>query len=152
MALLGEIVSAASGMPYDSHVQQRILEPLGMTDTTTDIPLQLAGGQLATGYSPLDRSGQRHSLALFQTRAIAPAAGYASTVEDLGRFCRLAVWPSRHRMGLSGGIGSRSLHPATQHPSRDAAGAPGRSLSCLPASVHTGGSGLVFTLEMTSKL
>ncbi len=89
MALLGEIVSAASGMPYDSYIRQRILEPLGMTDTTTDIPLQLAGGQLATGYSPLDRSGQRHALALFQPRAMAPAAGYASTVEDLARF---AAW------------------------------------------------------------
>ncbi len=51
MALLGEIVSAASGMPYDSYVRQRILEPLGMTDTTTDLPLPLAGGQLATGYA-----------------------------------------------------------------------------------------------------
>ncbi len=91
MALLGEIVSAASGMPYDSYVRQRILDPLGMTDTTTDLPLRLAGGQLATGYSPLDRSGQRHELALFQARAIAPAAGYASTVEDLGRF---ASWQS----------------------------------------------------------
>ena len=89
MALLGEIVSAASGMPYDSYVRQRILEPLGMTDTTTDLPLRLAGGQLATGYTPLDRSGQRQALALFQARAIAPAAGYASTVEDLGRF---AAW------------------------------------------------------------
>jgi len=89
MALLGEVVSAASGMPYDSYVRQQILEPLGMTDTTTDIPLQLAGGRLATGYSPLDRSGQRHALASFQTRALAPAAGYASTVEDLGRF---AAW------------------------------------------------------------
>ena len=89
MALLGEIVGAASGVPYDSYIRQRILEPLGMTDTTTDLPLRLAGGQLATGYTPLDRSGQRHELALFQTRAIAPAAGYASTVEDLARF---AAW------------------------------------------------------------
>ena len=89
MALLGEIVGAASGMPHDSYVRQRILEPLGMTDTTTDLPLRLAGGQLATGYSPLDRSGRRHELALFQARAIAPAAGYASTVEDLARF---AAW------------------------------------------------------------
>ena len=89
MALLGEIVSAASGIPYDSYVRQRILEALGMTDTTTDIPVRLAGGRLATGYTPLDRSGQRHELALFQARALAPAAGYASTVEDLARF---AAW------------------------------------------------------------
>lgn len=92
MALLGEIVAAASGMSYDSYIQQRILDPLGMTDTTTDIPVELAGGRLATGYTPLDRAGQRHALASFQTRAIAPAAGYASTVEDLGRF---AAWQFR---------------------------------------------------------
>ncbi len=92
MALLGEIVAAASGMSYDSYIRQRILDPLGMTDTTTDIPLELAGGRLATGYTPLDRAGQRHALASFQTRAIAPAAGYASTVEDLARF---AAWQFR---------------------------------------------------------
>ena len=92
MALLGEIVAAVSGMSYDSYIRQRILDPLGMTDTTTDIPLELAGGRLATGYTPLDRAGQRHALASFQTRAIAPAAGYASTVEDLARF---ASWQFR---------------------------------------------------------
>jgi len=87
--LLGEIVSAASGMTYDSYVRQRILDPLGMTDTSTDMPVHLAGERLATGYSPLDRLGQRHELALFQTKAMAPAAGFASTVEDLARF---AAW------------------------------------------------------------
>jgi len=92
MAFLGEIVSAASGISYDSYIRQRILDPLGMTDTTMDIPLELAGGRLATGFTPLDRAGQRHALASFQTRAIAPAAGYASTVEDLARF---ASWQFR---------------------------------------------------------
>ena len=115
MALLGEIVAAASGMPYDSYVRERILDPLGMTDTTTDIPLKLAGGQLATGYTPLDRSGQRHALALFQTRAMAPAAGYASTVEDLARF---ASWQFRlldSAWGASAGSspGASILRPNT---------------------------------------
>jgi CubicO group peptidase (beta-lactamase class C family) len=101
MALLGEIVSAASGTPYDSYVRQQILERLGMSDTTTDLPLQLPEGRLATGYTPLDRSGQRHELALFQGRALAPALGYASTVEDLARF---ASW----QFGLLGGAGNSS--------------------------------------------
>jgi CubicO group peptidase (beta-lactamase class C family) len=54
--------------------------------------IAVAGGRLATGYTPLDRAGQRHALVSFQTRAIAPAAGYASTVEDLARF---AAWQFR---------------------------------------------------------
>jgi CubicO group peptidase (beta-lactamase class C family) len=115
MALLGEIVSSASGMPYDSYVRQRILEPLGMTDTTTDIPLQLAGGRLATGYTPLDRSGQRHELALFQTRALAPAAGYASTVEDLARFAswQFSLLGNARDSAAGSSPGASILRPST---------------------------------------
>ncbi len=115
MALLGEIVSAASGMPYDSYVRQRILEPLGMTNTTTDIPVRLAGGRLATGYTPLDRSGQRHELALFQTRALAPAAGYASTVEDLARFAawQFSLLGSAQDSTAGSSAGASILRPST---------------------------------------
>jgi CubicO group peptidase (beta-lactamase class C family) len=115
MALLGEIVSAASGMPYDRYIRQRILEPLGMTDTTTDLPLRLAGGRLATGYSPLDRSGQRQALALFQARAMAPAAGYASTVEDLGRFaaCQFGLLGSEWGSPVGSIPGASVLRPST---------------------------------------
>jgi CubicO group peptidase (beta-lactamase class C family) len=86
-----------------------------MTDTTTDIPLRLAGGRLATGYTPLDRSGQRHELALFQARALAPAAGYASTVEDLARFAawQFSLLGSARDSTAGSSSGASILRPST---------------------------------------
>ncbi len=92
MTLAGEIVEAAAGMPYEQYVRTQILEPLGLKSTTTDMPLQQRGQRLATGYSAIQRSGSRQPVPFFVTRGVAPAAGYASTVEDLARF---ASWQFR---------------------------------------------------------
>jgi len=106
LTLAGEIVSAASGRSFDEYIRTEILEPLGMTDTYTEIPGELHGGQLAVGFSARRRDGTRDQLPLFQSRGIAPAAGFASTVEDLARFLS---WQLRL---LSGG-GTEVLRAAT---------------------------------------
>ena len=90
--LAGEIVATASSVPYADRVKRRILEPLGLTSTTPEMPAELRGGQLATGYSARRRDGTRVPVKFFQTRAFAPAAGFASTAEDLARF---ASWQFR---------------------------------------------------------
>ena len=92
MALAGQLVEQASGMTYDEYVTTHILDPLGMSDTYTDIPAEHKGDRFATGYTRLGRDGQRHEATFFQARGIAPAAGFASTVEDLAR---LASWQFR---------------------------------------------------------
>ena len=92
LTLAGEVVAAASGQPYAEYVQEHILDPLGLSDTSPDIPADHRGGRLATGYSRPARDGQRAAIDFYQVRGIAPAAGYASTVEDLGRF---ASWQFR---------------------------------------------------------
>ena len=86
ITLAGEIVSAASGKSYADYVQAKILGPLGMTSTSPEMPAGEQGKRLATGYGSLTRSGTRDKMQFFQARGIAPAAGYASTVEDLGKF------------------------------------------------------------------
>jgi CubicO group peptidase (beta-lactamase class C family) len=63
-----------------------------MTDTYPEIPIEHRGGRLATGYGAPTRQGVREEVAFFQARGIAPAAGYASTAEDLARF---ASWQFR---------------------------------------------------------
>lgn len=98
ITLAGEIVGAASGMPYAEYVRRSILEPLGLTHTTPEMPDRERGRLLATGYSSLDREGRRTPMPFFQARGIAPAAGYASTVEDLARF---ASWQFRVLSGKS---------------------------------------------------
>ncbi|HRZ94195.1 MAG TPA: serine hydrolase, partial [Candidatus Paceibacterota bacterium] len=49
MAILGEIVAAASGMSYDAFVTKNILEPLGMASTSVH-PREALRGRWATGY------------------------------------------------------------------------------------------------------
>ncbi len=85
MTLAGQLIEQTSGMRYDAYIRQRILNPLGMADTHTDIPAEHLGGRFATGYTRLDRSGTRRKAGQFQARGISPAAGFASTVEDLAR-------------------------------------------------------------------
>lgn len=103
LSLAGYIVEELSGEPYDRYVRSHVLEPLGMEDTFTEIPVEHRGGRLATGYSAITREGDRKELELFQARGIAPAAGFASSVEDLARF---ASWQFRldpgHREVLDG--------------------------------------------------
>ena len=89
LSLAGEIVAAKSGMSYAEYVTKNILQPLGMSSTTPEMPEAERGKRLATGYGKLGRNPTRSPLAFFQARGIAPAAGYASSAEDLARF---AMW------------------------------------------------------------
>jgi CubicO group peptidase (beta-lactamase class C family) len=92
MSLLGEVVAVASGSPYDKYIQEHILDPLGLKDTTPEIPQKERGKKLATGYSMKLRDGERREIPFYLVNGIAPAAGFASTVEDLARF---ASWQLR---------------------------------------------------------
>jgi CubicO group peptidase (beta-lactamase class C family) len=94
LTLLGEIVEEISGMSYDEYVKQNILEPLGLSDTRTDLPEQLYGTELAIGYSAMTRSRNREKVNFFQANGITPAAGFSSNVQDLGKF---ASWQLRLR-------------------------------------------------------
>jgi len=94
LSLLGEIVEEVSGVPFDEYIQQNILEPLSLTDTRTELPESLYGNELAIGYSAKTRKGIREKVKLFQANGIAPAAGFSSNVQDLGKF---ASWQFRLR-------------------------------------------------------
>jgi CubicO group peptidase (beta-lactamase class C family) len=86
LTLAGEVVAAVSGEPYADRQVKRILQPLGLKDTTPWLPEADRGKRLATGYGRRKREGEREPLPFFQTDAIAPAAGYASTALDLAHF------------------------------------------------------------------
>jgi CubicO group peptidase (beta-lactamase class C family) len=92
LTLAGEIVASVSGQPFGAYVRTHILDPLGMKDTFTEVPEELRGDRLAIGYSARKRDGSREVIPPFQTRGIAPAAGFASNVPDLARF---AMWQFR---------------------------------------------------------
>ena len=92
LSLLGEIVEGVSGLPYDTYVKDNILTPLQLTDTYTELPASLWGEKLATGYSARKRDGSREKQKRFEAAGITAAAGFSSSVEDLGKF---ASWQFR---------------------------------------------------------
>jgi CubicO group peptidase (beta-lactamase class C family) len=90
--LLGKVVSAVSGMEYSDYVFQNIVEPLGMENTTSYMPEELRGSEMAIGYGRWPRKGPRVEIVNSDWKSMIPAGGYASTVEDLARF---AMWQFR---------------------------------------------------------
>ena len=106
LTLAGEVASAVGGLPYADLVRRDILGPLGLKSTTPEMPAAERGGRLANGYSGLGREGRRQSVPFFTANGVAPAAGFASTVEDLAR---LASWQFR----LLGNGGTEVLKATT---------------------------------------
>lgn len=92
LTLAGDIVEAVASEPYPNYAKKHVLEPLGLADTRPYYPTDLIGKQLAVGYGAIKRDGTRDLLKPFDTKGITPAAGYTSTVEDLGKF---ASWQFR---------------------------------------------------------
>lgn len=92
MSLLGAVVASKSGMTYKDYVEQNILNPLHLTNTHPYLPENLWRGEMATGYSALNRDGIRKMEPFFKTNSITPAAGFSSNVIDLAKF---ASWQLR---------------------------------------------------------
>ncbi|HYN42562.1 MAG TPA: serine hydrolase domain-containing protein, partial [Thermoanaerobaculia bacterium] len=85
VALLGEVVAAASGESWASYVKQHITAPLGM-NSTTGAPTAAEVAALPRQHRRKQPDGSRGTLAYYDTGAIAPAAAIVSTLEDLARF------------------------------------------------------------------
>lgn len=94
MAMLGEVVAKASGESWADYVDANILTPLGMARTTTDMPFEDVGAGFARGYYVRDGKGERKPVEEHAFRAFAPAAGIASSVNDMAKF---ASWSFRLR-------------------------------------------------------
>jgi CubicO group peptidase (beta-lactamase class C family) len=97
MNTAGRIVEVASGMPYERFVQERILTPLGMKDTTfRPDPGQMA--RLAHTYMEApDKKGLVKGICPVAPPpgkpwpAAFPAGGLFSTARDLLKFCRMLL-------------------------------------------------------------
>lgn len=106
MALLGEVIATGAGRSWSDVVHDDILVPLGMNDTFTSVPEAHETGRLAVGFSARRGSAERERLALFDVEGIGPAAGMASTANDLATFAR---W----QLGLRADGGDQVLRAAT---------------------------------------
>jgi CubicO group peptidase (beta-lactamase class C family) len=104
-ALAGHIVEMVSGQPWEAFVETRILDPLGMDDTTT-AERRRRPDQLPLADSYRVQGGVTHPAFRVDIGAFGPAGAIASTAADMARFLRFL-------MGDGALDGVRILQPET---------------------------------------
>lgn len=92
MAMLGGVVGKVTGKEWGEYVRQAIFQPLGMERSTTDMPFDQVGKGFAQGYFVRNAKGERKPAPPHSFRSFAPAAGVASSVNDMAKF---ASWHFR---------------------------------------------------------
>jgi CubicO group peptidase (beta-lactamase class C family) len=97
LAIAGEVVAAAAGVPYEEFIQKRILTPLGMSSTSVQLSPEHKK-RLAVGYAPRMLDGLRAFMPFTDAKGITPAANMSSTVEDFAKYISL-----HFREGKAGG-------------------------------------------------
>jgi len=109
--VLGRLVEVVSGQSLDTFFQTRIFDPLGMDDTTFEVPAD-AMDRFATSYSMGEngelavRDRKQNSSFAAPVRFLSGGGGLVSTMDDYLRFARML---------LGGGAvdGTRLLSPKT---------------------------------------
>lgn len=97
MSMLGDVISKVSDMSWGDYVEQNIFTPLGMTNSQTDMPFDIVGNGFAQGYYVRNPKGERNPVKPHSFKSFAPAAGVASSVNDMAKF---ASWHFRlHEKG-----------------------------------------------------
>jgi len=94
----GRIIEVVSGMPYEQFMEERLLKPLDMKDTTF-WPSEGQMGRLAKSYKPnADKTGLEETPITQvtypltdRTRGPSPAGGLFSTAADVAAFCRMIL-------------------------------------------------------------
>lgn len=81
-AIVGQVIAAVSGQPYERYVEKQIARRLGVTHTTPTLNA-VARRALATGYGRDVPPAPRAAFAHVETRAMVPATGFTSNVKDL---------------------------------------------------------------------
>lgn len=83
-ALLGRVITSASGVPFTEFVRERLCTPLGMASTGFDAE-DVESDQLATGYRVM-ADGTHVPEPLVTPGAYSAMGGLLSTIEDLARW------------------------------------------------------------------
>jgi CubicO group peptidase (beta-lactamase class C family) len=90
---VGRIIEKVSGQSYAQFLQERLFDPLGMTDTTF-WPTEEQASRLVTGYQPSkDKSGLEPARRTLTDRTCEPfpAGGLYSTAADMAKFCQMIL-------------------------------------------------------------
>jgi len=93
ISLAGLTVEEVSGLPFAQYMQDKVLEPLGMSRSAFDPPLE-GQSDLAVGYQFVSGSYRLAPVGYFY---VAPAVSLVTTGSDMGRFL----------IGILGGSGDK---------------------------------------------
>ena len=97
--IIGRLIEVLTGKPFDVAMRERVLEPLGMSDTYFYLPASKAN-RLVELYSkgkidePLtlnDNEAYRNFAVSGARTYFSGGAGLVSTVEDYGKFCQMLI-------------------------------------------------------------
>ena len=88
-AVAGEVVRAASGMPWDAFVRERIFTPLGMTGTELSLAAVEGKANVATPHAEID--GAMRVIANRPVDPVAPAGSVWSSVDDMSKWMRFVL-------------------------------------------------------------
>lgn len=89
--IAGQVIEAVTGRSYEEHVTEALLEPLGLSSTTPDLPGDMS--EHAVGYPRWLPGRDRVPFDHVGARVMNSATGFSSTVPDLLR------WYQAHRFG-----------------------------------------------------
>lgn len=94
--VLGALVEAISGMPFDRFLAERIIAPLGMVDTGFHVP-EAKHARFAANYGKGDNGGlkliddPKTSRYLRPRKLCSGGGGLVSTAQDYMRFCQMLL-------------------------------------------------------------
>jgi CubicO group peptidase (beta-lactamase class C family) len=83
--VLGQVIEAVTGKPYEEAVMELVVDPLGLENTTPDITDEKRGKH-AVGYGKRYPKKGREALAHVSAKIMNSATGFSSTVEDMLKF------------------------------------------------------------------
>lgn len=94
--VLGYLVEVVSGMPFETFMKERVLDPLKLGDTDFHVP-ETKHARLAANYAPDGKGGLQliddpaQSRYLRRRRVNSGGGGLVSTIADYERFCRFML-------------------------------------------------------------
>ncbi|KAH8658401.1 putative D-aminoacylase [Xylariales sp. PMI_506] len=120
-ALLGEVIEELSGMSYGDLIQQRILSPLGLNNTSFRKLPSSGVANLAKPYGVLDDANPVPiALASLSESIMAPAMGGASTADDLMKYTLALLKAYRIETGRE--VPERTSQPVIRHAQKQMSG------------------------------
>lgn len=91
VGLAGLIVANVAGLSWEDYVQDRILDPLGITHSTARQPIpDVLAGDMSQGYR---WDGSRFVPQDFEFVPLGPAGAVSATGNDMARFMLAFLWP-----------------------------------------------------------